>query len=113
MRDLGLSKVNSKLLASKLKEKNVFTPATNIMFFCTREQDLLVYFDENKTSNSNFVYCQDIHRLLERVGVEEHLPDAWRLFVDSNKRSLKCILLYNENENFSVPIGNSIHVKEM
>ena len=113
MHDLGWSKVNSKLLASKLKEKNVLAPATNIMFFCTREQDLLVYFDENKTSNRNFVYCQDIHRLLERMGVEEHLPCKWSLFVDSNKRSLKCILLYNENETFNVPIGNSIHVKEM
>ena len=44
--DLGLIKVNSELLASTLKEKNDLAPGTNATFFRTREQELLVYFDE-------------------------------------------------------------------
>ena len=112
LRDLGLSKVNSELLASRLKKKNALAPDTSITFFCTREQELLVYFDENKTGNDNFVYCQDIQGLLERMGGEKYLPGERRHFVGSNKRSIKCALLYNGNEYSPVPIGHSIHVKE-
>ena len=46
------------------------------------------------------------------MGVEEYLPGKWRLFVGSNKRSLKYVLLYNRNEYSPVPIGDSVHVKE-
>ena len=92
VRDLELSKVNSNLLTSGLKERNALAPGNNITFFCTREQELLVYFDENKTGNGNFVYCQDIQGLLEHMGVKECLPGESRLFVDSNKRSLQRVL---------------------
>ena len=44
------------------------------MFFHTGEQELLVYFNENKTGNGNFVYCLHIQRFLERMVVEEYLP---------------------------------------
>ena len=47
VRDLGLSKVNSELLASRLKEKNALAPGINITFFRTREQELLACFDRN------------------------------------------------------------------
>ena len=46
------------------------------------------------------------------MGVEEYLLGEWRLFVDSNKESLKSVLLYNGNEYSPVPTGHSIHVKE-
>ena len=46
-RNLGLSKVNSELLASRLKEKNALAPGINITFFRTREQELLACFDRN------------------------------------------------------------------
>ena len=61
-------------MASRIKEKNALAPGTNIMFFHTGEQELLVYFNENKTGNGNFVYCLDIQRFLERMVVEEYLP---------------------------------------
>ena len=66
------------------------------------KKELLVYFAEHETNNGNFVYCQDIQGLLEHMGVEEYVPDEWRLFVDSNKRSLKCVLLHNGNDYASV-----------
>ena len=38
--------------------------------------------------------------------------DEWKHFVGSNKKSLKCVLLYNGKEYSAVPIGHSIYVKE-
>ena len=46
------------------------------------------------------------------MGFEEYLLDESRLFVGSNKKSLKCVLLYNGKEYSAAPIGHSIHVKE-
>lgn len=36
----------------------------------------------------------------------------WRLFIDSSKRSLKCVLLHNGNKYGSIPIGHSVQIKE-
>ena len=44
-----------------------------LIFFRTREQEFLVYFDK-KNGNGNFVYYQDMQGILERMGVEEYLP---------------------------------------
>ena len=46
------------------------------------------------------------------MGVKEYLPGEWRLFVDSNIRNIKCVLLYNGHEYSLVPIRQSIHVRE-
>src|SRR5215469_13374988 len=35
-----------------------------------------------------------------------------RLFIDSSKRSLKCVLLHNGNKYGSVPVGHFIKLKE-
>ena len=86
--------------------------STNITFFCTREQELLVYFNKNKTGNGNFVYCQNIQGLLKRMGIKEYLPGECRLFVDSNIRNIKCVVLYNGHEYSLAPIRQSINVRE-
>ena len=39
-------------------------------------------------------------------------PTEWRLFIDSSKASLKCVLLHNGNRYASIPIGHSVHRKE-
>ena len=89
VRDLGLSKTNSELLASRLKEKNVLSPGTSITFYRTREAELLVFFSELSTGNGHFVYCNNVNGLLTHMGVKNYVPDVWRLFIDSSKRSLK------------------------
>ena len=38
--------------------------------------------------------------------------DEWRLFIDSSKRSLRCVLLHKGNKFACVPIGHSVVVKE-
>ena len=46
------------------------------------------------------------------MGVPIYKPVDWRLFIDSSKRSLKCVLLHNTNEYASIPIGHSTVMKE-
>ena len=46
------------------------------------------------------------------MSVKGYLPKEWRLLIHSNKKSLKCVLLYNKKEYSPVPTGYSIHVKE-
>ena len=60
----------------------------------------------------DFVYCNKNEGLLSEMGLLEYNPDEWRLFIDSSKRSLKCVLLHNGNKFASVAIGHSVVVKE-
>jgi hypothetical protein len=96
------------LLASRLKEKNVLQPGTKITFYRRREKDLLLFF----TKENNLVFCNDIGNLLRKTGLSEYNPSEWHLFIDSSKRSLKCVLLNNGNKYGSIPIGHSTTVKE-
>ena len=55
-RDLNLSKESSELLASRLREKNLFRP---VITFCrTCYIDLFPYF----TQENDMVYCKDVCR---------------------------------------------------
>lgn len=108
IRDLNLSKESSELLASRLKEKNLLYPGTKITYYRNREKDLLPFFSQD----NNLVYCNDVKGLLEKMDLLEYIPDQWRLFIDSSKRSLKCVLLHNGNKYGSIPIGHSTKMKE-
>jgi hypothetical protein len=105
--DLNFSKESSEMLASGLKEKNVLYPGTKITFYRRREKDLLPFFTED-----NLVFCNDIGNILKKIGLSEYNPREWRLFIDSSKRSLKCVLLNNGNKYSSIPIGHSTRIKE-
>ena len=91
-RDLNLSKESSELLASRLKEKNLFKPGTLITFQRKRHEQFLPYF----TQENEIVYCNNVEGLLKKLGVFEYNPNNWRLFIGC-KRSLKCVLLHNGN----------------
>ena len=56
VRDLNLSKKTSEVLASRLNEKNLLQPGTNITFYRRREKDLLPYFSKE----NNLVFCNDV-----------------------------------------------------
>ncbi|KAK3774889.1 hypothetical protein RRG08_007248 [Elysia crispata] len=108
VRDLGLSKKLSELLASRLKEKNLLKAETKVTFFRDREKNLLEFFD----CKSDFVYCCDIAGLVIVMGAPRYDPTDWRLFIDSSKRSLKCVLLHIGNIFGALPIGHSELLKE-
>ena len=60
----------------------------------------------------DLVYCNNIQGLLSEMALPEYNPDEWRLFIDSSKRSLKCVLRHNGSKFACVPIGHSVVVKE-
>ena len=58
------------------------------------------------------MYCADIVQLLFKLGVPQYEAKDLRLFIDSSKRSLKCVLLHNGNQFASVSIAHSSTLKE-
>jgi hypothetical protein len=108
IRDLGLSKQASKFLASRLKERNLVTPDTNISVYRRREKNLVSFFSEA----NDFVFCNNISGLIAAMGLHNYDSKDWRLFIDLSKRSLKCVLLHNGNKLGSLPIAHSTRVKE-
>ena len=77
-------------------------------FYRTCDKEFVLFFDDQLNS----VFCKDILGLLMKLGVTEYSPADWRLFIDSSKRSLKCVLLHITNIYGSVPIGHSTTLKE-
>jgi hypothetical protein len=64
------------------------------------------------TKENNLLFCNTIANLLKKIGLSEYNPSKWPLFIDSSKRSLKCVLLNNGNKYGSIPIGHSTTMKE-
>jgi hypothetical protein len=64
------------------------------------------------TKENKLVFCKDIGNLLKKIGLSEYNPSGWHLFINSSKRSLKCVLLNNGNKYGSIPIGHSTTMKE-
>ncbi len=87
---LSLSKELSELLASGLNEKNLPHHGGKVTFYRRIEKGLLQYF----RVDSDLVYCH-VLGLLNAKGVIPYEPNEWQLFLDSLKRSLKCILRHN------------------
>lgn len=106
-RDLSLSKKAAELLGSRLQEKNLLMPGTSFSWYRNREKDFIPFF----TEDSNIVYCKNIPELVMIFNIEYNAND-WRLFIDSSKRSLKAVLLYNGNTYASLPIAHSVYLKE-
>ena len=108
VRDLNLSKQNSELLASRLQERGMLDTETNATYYRSRDKEFIPYFKED----DSFVYCHDVMSVLLALGLPEYKPKDWRMFIDSSKRSFKCVLLHNGNEYASIPIGHSVYAKE-
>lgn len=107
VRDLYLSKSNSEILASRLKEKKLLKNGTNITFYRKRDETFRKYFAQEE----EMVYCIDVVGLINEFGVE-YKPENWRLFIDSSTKSLKAVLLNNGNIRGSLPIAHSTTMGE-
>ena len=66
------------------------------------------------TKENNLVFCNDIGNLLKKTGLSEYTrnPSEWHLFIDSSKRSLKCVHFNNGNKYGPIPIGHCTTMKE-
>lgn len=105
---MDLPKDASELLASRLRNKNLLAPGTLSSFYRNREHEYVQYF----TQDESLVYCNNIPKLINKLGNIEYNKNEWRLFIDSSKRSLKGVLLHNGNFLASVPVAHSVYLKE-
>ena len=108
IRDLNLSKKSAELLASRLKERCLLDEKTKVTFYRDRDKEFLPYFTELE----DIIVCNNVEMVLSTLGLPEYDASSWRLFIDSSKRSLKCVLLHNTNAYSSIPIGHSTTLKE-
>ena len=103
VRDLVLLNNSAKLLASRLKVRNLLAPGRVVSFFRNRERDLEQFF----RMEDEVVFCDDINGLFNAMGCW-YESDELRLFIDSSKINLKCVLLHNGNVFASIQIGHSV-----
>ena len=108
VRDLSLSKESAELLASRLNEKHLLARDTKVTFYRNRDVEFILFFEEN----GDLVYCTNTENVLLCLDAQAYNPAEWRLFLDSSKRSLKCVLLHNTSTYTSIPIGHSTVLKE-
>ena len=88
VRDLDLSKQAAEILVSRLNEKHVLHSSAKVSFYRKRDELFLPYFKEEKQLG----YCDNVSARLGELGIPSYNPEEWRLFLNSSKRSLKCVL---------------------
>ena len=103
VRDLNLSKDSAELLASRLKEKTSALTVNASASSATCIKRTSVFSLQWRT-----LYTEQILRSF----CPQYESKVWRLFIDSSKLSLKCVLLHNGNQFASVPIAHSTTLKE-
>jgi hypothetical protein len=108
VRELGIPKDLAEILRSRLREKNMVRPGTSYCWYRCREEGFIPYFSQE----GPLVYCNNCPELVHRLGLSEYDLSAWRLFIETSKRSLKGVLLHNGNVFGSAPVAPSVFFKE-
>ena len=106
--DLDLSKSSAELLAFRLKEKTSCLMAHASLLIATDIKSSFISFLKKKiwfTAQILFIFCKSL-------GVPHCKSRDWRLFIDSCKRSFKCVVLHNGNQFAPVPLAHSTSLKE-
>lgn len=62
-------------------------------------------------SHKNDLVFFNVRELLLKMGLSDYFLNDWRLYIDSFKRSLKCVLLHNGNRYGSILIAHSSKMK--
>ena len=107
VRDLKLTKEQSELLGSRLKQWNLLEEGTKSSVFRTLQEDFSIYFEMYNT----LCFCNNTDALMGALGVQ-NIPSKWRIFIDSSKSSIKAVLLHNDNLLLSIPIAYSENLRE-
>ena len=95
VRRLGLSKQDACLAGSILREFSVLAKETRTSVYKTRDAAYVPFF--KRSEDNNFVFCCDIPGLLMKMGIYTQVENDWWLFIDGSTRSVKAVLLHNEN----------------
>lgn len=109
MRDLGLSKSKTQLLASKFHQWNLQDEDVKMSVYRNQQKHFTSYF---KTEKKSFVACCDVNGFMTS-SMMGHIPQNWRLFIDLFKLSLKAVLLHIGNSPLSVPLCHFVHLNEI
>lgn len=91
----------AELLASRLAEKGLLKRGTEITFYHDKDIDFRKFFSVHEA----LVYCKDVGSLINKYQVVKYSSEDRRLFIDSSKRCLKAVLLYNGKKLASIPIS--------
>ena len=110
VRRLGLSKQDACLAGSMLREFGALAKETRTSVYKTRDAAYVPFF--KRSEGNNFVFCCDIPGLLMKMGIYTQMENDWWLFIDGSTRSVKAVLLHNENAYPAIPIAYSITAKE-
>lgn len=86
VRDLELSKRQTEILGSRMKQWNHLQENVNITFRRTEETNLFGSLFSESSENSDLAYCNDVNKLFEKLGYN-HVPHDWRLFIDGSTKS--------------------------
>lgn len=60
----------------------------------------------------HFFYYNHVGGLLPEMRLTSYVSDEWRIFIESSKRSLKCVLLYIGTNLDRFSIGHLVYLKE-
>ena len=80
-RDLCLSRRQSEMLASRLKQWNLVEDSFKVTH--ARNDDRLMFREVFKAYNDNLVYCSDVNQLFKMLD-HSHIANEWRLFIDGS-----------------------------
>ena len=72
----------------------MLAPETKVSFYQYSEKNFTVFFFLN---GKKLLFCDSIKRLITAMGTSWTLS-VWKLFIDSSKRSLKCVLFHIGNK---------------
>ena len=106
---LNLSKKSTQLLGSSLWKKHLLALGTTFYLYQEREREFRCSFTFDEASS--LVYHNNITDLVELLELSYHAME-WRLTHMETNRSLKAVLLNNENSFSFIPVGHSIEMKE-
>ena len=110
-RDLGLTTAKTEILSFRLDEWNLLALSCKISKPRKRHVNFAYFYAMSSDSDHpSLCYCTDIQGLFQEIGIAYSASD-WRLFMDSSKRSLKAVLLQNGNVYPSIPIAQSVQMK--
>uniref|UniRef100_A0A336KP55 CSON011970 protein n=1 Tax=Culicoides sonorensis TaxID=179676 RepID=A0A336KP55_CULSO len=107
VRDLLLDKNRAELLGSRLAQFDLIQPSTKITASRSRSDELKKFFSQEE----DITYVNNISNLFNFLDFP-HNAKEWRLFMDSNKKSFKVILLHIGNLYPSIPVAYTENTKE-
>ena len=102
-----MRKIRREILFGPGFSKALYGDSCSILYDFCGSDPFSVFF----TKTENICYCNNIDGIFEALKLQ-HIPNDWRLFIDSSKTSLKFALLHNGNKLPTIPIAHAVNTKE-